>query len=206
MDIDVLHMKCIAIMGGTFNPVHIGHVRMAREVLSLKHDIDRLVFMPNNLPAYKDKRELIDTEHRINMLKLALADYPDMSVSTLEIDRGGVTYTADTLDELLRVNPHLKIYFIMGMDSLKSLHLWHRYKDVVDNCHLLVFDRDVDIDKNKDIDSYIYENAKIEYIHNDKMDVSSSEIRKLISDGNMPYKLLPDGVSDYIIEHGLYVN
>ena len=206
MDIDVLHMKCIAIMGGTFNPVHIGHVRMAREVLSLKHDIDRLVFMPNNLPAYKDKRELIDTEHRINMLKLALSKYPDMSVSTLEIDRGGVTYTADTLDELLGVNPHLKIYFIMGMDSLKSLHLWYRYRDVVNNCSLLVFDRDVDIDAKRDIDSYIYENARIEYIHNDKMDVSSSEIRELISNGNMPYKLLPDGVSDYIIEHGLYVN
>lgn len=206
MDIDVLHMKCIAIMGGTFNPVHIGHVRMAREVLSLKHDIDRLVFMPNNLPAYKDKRELIDTEHRINMLKLALSKYPDMSVSTLEIDRGGVTYTADTLDELLGVNPRLKIYFIMGMDSLKSLHLWYRYRDVVNNCSLLVFDRDVDIDAKRDIDSYIYENARIEYIHNDKMDVSSSEIRELISNGNMPYKLLPDGVSDYIIEHGLYVN
>lgn len=206
MDIDVLHMKCIAIMGGTFNPVHIGHVRMAREVLSLKHDIDRLVFMPNNLPAYKDKRELIDTEHRINMLKLALSKYPDMSVSTLEIDRGGVTYTADTLDELLGVNPRLKIYFIMGMDSLKSLHLWYRYRDVVNNCSLLVFDRYVDIDAKRDIDSYIYENARIEYIHNDKMDVSSSEIRELISNGNMPYKLLPDGVSDYIIEHGLYVN
>lgn len=204
MDIDVLHMKCIAIMGGTFNPVHIGHVRMAEEVLFLIHDIDRLVFMPNNLPAYKDKQELIDAEHRINMLKLALAHYPDMTISTLEIDRGGVTYTADTLDELLRINPHLKIYFIMGMDSLKSLHLWHRYKDVVDKCHLLVFDRDTD--KHNDIDSYIYENAKIEYIHNDKMDVSSSEIRELISDGNIPYKMLPDGVSDYIIEHGLYVN
>ena len=75
---------------------------------------------------------------------------------------------------------------------------------MVDKCHLLVFDRDTD--KHNDIDSYIYENAKIEYIHNDKMDVSSSEIRELISNGNIPYKMLPDGVSDYIIEHGLYVN
>lgn len=206
MDIDFKQFKCIAIMGGTFNPIHKGHLNMAKLVLEKVKDIDKLIFMPNNMPAYKDTRELADASQRIDMLRCALKELPDACISMLEINRGGVTYTADTLDEILSINPDLKIYFIIGMDSLYNLHHWHRYKDVVKKCVFLVFDRDVYGDLEHNTDKYIYENAQIKFIQNKTMEISSSEIRSLIAGGSMPYELLPDEVADYIEKNKLYIH
>ncbi len=207
MDIDIEHLHCIGILGGTFNPVHNGHIMMAECALQRKNDIEHLIFMPNNLPAYKDTDEIIDTEHRINMLRIALRDRSKMCISRLEIERGGITYTADTLDELLSWNPGLKIYFIIGTDSLKSFDRWFRYRDILQSCTLLVAERNTG-QKNQQLWAQALmrqvPGARIDFLDNDEIPVASSDIRQQIAAGYMPDTLLPKGVADYIRKHGLY--
>ncbi len=207
MDIDIEHLHCIGILGGTFNPVHNGHIMMAECALQRKKNIERLIFMPNNLPAYKDTDEIIDTEHRINMLRIALRDRSKMCISGLEIERGGITYTADTLDELLSWNPGLKIYFIIGTDSLKSFDMWFRYRDILQSCTLLVAVRNTG-QKNQQLWAQALlrqvPSAEIEFLDNDEIPAASSDIREQLAAGHMPDTLLPKGVADYIRQHGLY--
>ena len=115
---------CIGILGGTFNPVHIGHIMLADKTIEQYPDIEKIVIMPNNLPAYKNSHELVDSKHRIRMLELATEDRDYVSISDLEIKRGGATYTIDTLREIKNINPSLKIYFIIGADSLFQFEKW----------------------------------------------------------------------------------
>ncbi len=207
MDIDIKHLHCIGILGGTFNPVHNGHIMMAEYALQRKKDMECLVFMPNNLPAYKETCEIIDTEHRLNMLQIALQDHPDMCISRIEIERGGITYTADTLDELLSWNPGLKIYFIIGTDSLKSFDTWFRYRDILHSCTLLVADRNSDQRKRQLWSGKLFEqvpDTRIEFLDNEELAIASSDIRRQIACGHIPEAALPKGVADYIKEHGLY--
>lgn len=204
MDTDICELKCIAVLGGTFNPVHMGHIKMAECALREKKDIEKLIFMPNNIPAYKDEGSIISTEHRLNMLKLAIDGRQDMQLSLMEIERGGVTYTADTLDELHKVNPRLKIYFIVGTDSLVNIRSWHRYRDVLNSCTLLVYKRNIGNEQVYTLPDDVMSCADIEYLNGEMENVSSSLVRELIGDGKQPCGLLPVRVMDYIRSNGLY--
>ena len=114
--------KIIGIMGGTFNPIHKGHTGIARCAYE-QSDIDEILFMPSGTPAYKDNSPIVSATDRCNMVKLAIKPFDYMSLSTIETDRPGNTYTADTLAQIY--DSYKKIYFIIGADSLLYIQDWY---------------------------------------------------------------------------------
>ncbi len=200
-------VNCIAILGGTFNPVHNGHMMMAESALHQIDEIEKVVFMPNNLPAYKEQRDIASNSHRLNMLRLALSERSDMVVSDLELTRGGVTYTIDTLEQIKSVYSTIKIYFIIGDDSLVSFHQWHRYEQILSKCTLLVATRSETFDSMRQYSKQLIEKlgyGEIIILRNDIVNISSSNIREQLSQQNMPEGVMPEGVEDYIKIYGLY--
>ena len=199
--------NCIGIMGGTFNPVHIGHLTLIDKTLEQYNDIDKIVVMPNNLPAYKNTHEIVDINHRINMLKLAIEGKDNVVISDLEIVRGGTTYTIDTLKQIKGINPNIKIYFIIGADSLFQFTKWRYYDEILKYCSLLVAKRDSEYDKMSDVANDIIESVgygEIKFIKTPNVDVASSDIRNEIAHGNIPKDKIPFNVSQYIIDNNLY--
>ncbi len=199
--------SCIGIYGGTFNPIHNGHVMLIENALAQYRDMERLVLMPNNIPAYKENDDIISSRHRLAMLKLIADENAAVSVSDMEIKRGGLTYTYDTLCEIINGNKEQKIYFIAGSDSLMSIRKWYKYKEILGMCTMLIARRDEDY---KEMEKFLCDLRNdvnffdIKFINMNYVDVSSSAIRKKISEGNMPYGLLPDSVVKYIEKNKLY--
>ncbi len=199
--------ECIGIMGGTFNPIHNGHIIMARNAYEQYKDIEKIIFMPNNLPKYKDACEIISTSHRINMITRAIESFDWAEMSDMEIQRGGTTYTVDTLTQIKNINPSITIYFIIGADSLYSFEKWFKYRDILKLAKLLVASRNSDYDDMvRFSDSLISEVGYgfVDFIKMEEYDAASSEIRKMIGQRNMPFELMPQNVSQYIINNNLY--
>lgn len=197
----------VGILGGTFNPIHNGHLMMARCAKEQINDLDQVVLLPNNLPAYKDSTSIVANEHRLHMLKLAIEDLDYASVSDLELMRGGITYTIDTLNEIHTLNPNLKIYFIIGADSLFSFTKWYRYEEILKQCTLVAAARACDANRMQQFADELIENlgyGSIIVLSNDTVDASSSQIRLDLSNGTVPYNVLPTKVASYIVEHKLY--
>ena len=113
----------IGIMGGTFNPIHLGHILLATAAKK-EAELDEVWFMPSGLPAHKSNSELAPAEHRLKMVELSVKDIPGFFASSYETDRPGFTYTADTLEALAKEYPQHKFYFIIGGDSLMQFHHW----------------------------------------------------------------------------------
>lgn len=197
----------IAILGGTFNPVHIGHLVIAETILQQAPQIEQLVFMPNHIPAYKEQKKIADGRHRMEMLSLAAKELPRSCVSDLELKREGYTYTVDTLQEIKQHRPGLQIYFVIGDDSLFHLHTWHNFEQLAELCRFLVVARE----ENKNaVLSYVeqfctkYPAFSISYVEMEKIPVSSSEIRKRLKLGQSVEGLLPETVAAYIETYNLY--
>lgn len=199
--------KCVGIMGGTFNPIHNGHILIAKNAYEQYDEVEKIVFMPNSVPKYKQTGLIIQTYHRVNMTRRAIDKYEWASFSEIETERGGITYTYDTLLQIKKINPNLKIYFIIGADSLENIEKWHRYEDVLSMCTILVAKREGnsgDIYSMGEILKEKYSYCDIKYIYMDEYDASSTKIREEISEGHIPYELLPPEVSEYIVQNNLY--
>lgn len=199
--------NCVGILGGTFNPIHVGHLALAKNAIKQYKDIEQIIIMPNNSPAYKNNKEIASIEHRSRMLELAIKDEPYISMSLMEVVRGGVTYTSDTLEAIKNANPNMKIYFIIGADSLYSIEKWHNHKDVLSLCTLLVARRSSDYDDMEEFANSLIERygcGDIKFIMMDEVEASSSGIRNDILDGNMPFDKLTKEVIEYIRDNRLY--
>lgn len=206
MAIDFSKLSCVGILGGTFNPIHNGHLNMAKSAYEQCDDMEKMIIMPNNLPAYKDTKKIVDNSHRLNMLKLATKDYDYLEISDLELLRGGVTYTYDTLSQIKGINPNIKIYFVIGADSLYSIRKWYRFEEIFSMCTLLVVIRDT---KMKDMEDYANElkseyKASIKLLSCEEVKASSTEIRDMVFKGIRPVSMLPNQVIDYIFDNSLY--
>ena len=192
-------------MGGSFNPIHNGHIAIARAAYE-QYDIDKILFMPSfNPSSYKDISDLVNPTHRCEMVKLAIKDYSYMELSTIEIERQGKTYTADTLKQLDGVYDY--IYFIIGADSLLALDKWYKAEYVLKNCHFLAADRDKHpSDELKNKAEYLCSkyNARIDFISVEKIPISSSDIRKRAKNNESIDGLLPASVGEYIKHNHLY--
>lgn len=201
------NFNCIGILGGTFNPVHKGHIMLVNEVNKQFPDIEHLFIMPNNMPAYKENQSIISSEHRINMLQLAISNTTNTSVSDIEIQRGGTTYTIDTLRQIKAINPDIKIYFIIGADSLYNIEKWRDFQDIFDNCVIIAAKRDCNLE---DIINYSNElikrhkNLNIQFIDTKAIDISSSELRDNISINILDNRYLDEKVIQYIKTNNLY--
>ena len=141
------------------------------------------------------------------MIEIAIKNAQDISISMMEVERGGITFTSDTLEDIKRKNPSMKIYFIIGADSLFSITKWHNYKDVLRLCTLLVARRSSDYNNMEEYALELVKNigyGDIKFIYMDEINISSSGIRKDISEGRMPFLMLPEGLDLYIKKNKLY--
>jgi nicotinate (nicotinamide) nucleotide adenylyltransferase len=197
----------ITIMGGSFNPVHSGHIEMVKAAHT-EYGLDNIVFMPNKSTYYKDNKAFADDEDRVNMIKLAIKDYPYMSISDMEIRRGGVTHTIDTIRELKAEDPSRKIYFIIGGDSLEWIEKWVDADELLGSVTFLTAVRGkTDRNRSRDIIRDIYtrhSDAAILLLNMEECDISSTDIRERVSRGEEITDLVPAEVADYIAEHKLY--
>jgi nicotinate-nucleotide adenylyltransferase len=197
--------ESIAILGGTFNPIHNGHIAIAATAHE-QFGIDQILIMPSGNPgSYKSKINLASAAHRCNMISQAIQSYPYMKLSTIEIDRPGFTYTSDTLKQLKHTYPN--IYFIIGADSFCALPTWHEATYVMSHCHLLVANRNLHAkDELKQLAaSYVSKyDAVIDFLDTKDQPYSSTSIRNLISTGGSITGMVPEPVRNYIIENHLY--
>lgn len=199
-------MSRIAILGGSFNPIHIGHLLMAQSVLD-EGRVGQVVFMPSNLPPHKPHDHLASNADRLSMVRLAIADNPGFAWSDQEIARGGVSYAVDTL--LAWHAQHAdKPGFILGMDSLLELHTWHRVEELLPLCEFITLRRPwydpIPSAGALKLPAPWPERLLAGIIPGRSCDVSSSEIRKRIAQNRQIRYLTPDPVVGYIEAHGLY--
>lgn len=200
-------MKKVGILGGTFNPIHLGHLLLAQTAYE-EFGLDYVLIMPNRIPAYKNVNKIVSKEHRIAMVNAAICDNPALKLSTLEFEREGNTYTIDTINILTRDYPDTMFYFIMGADSLFHFNTWKEPEEILKKVNILVASRnDASFDA---IDSQIeylkdlYGVGTFYHLNAPNFDISSYNIRKLLNYGLSVKYMLPPGVESYIYENGLY--
>lgn len=201
-------MTKVGIMGGTFNPIHFGHLILA-ETAYEEIGLNSILFMPSKNPPHKARTEVISEEHRLRMVELAISGNPHFQLSTIELDREGITYTVDTLTQLTKENPDTAYYFIMGADSLIKLETWKNCQEVFNLCTVVVAGRD-DI-KTEDIKLKIqyYKDkygARIVPLNMPNYEVSSAFLRDRVSKGKSIQYYVPEKVNEYILNNLLYVS
>ncbi len=199
-------MKKIGIMGGTFNPIHFGHLFLAEDSYE-QMGLDQILFMPSKNPPHKSRANLVSDWHRENMVKLAIEDNPHFAFSGLELMREGLTYTADTLSILTQENPDTHYYFIIGADSLFMLPTWKKPEVICSLCTLVSSDRDqVGRDQLEKQAAYIrgIYGARVILLSMPTIQISSEQIRKRLRSGQSLRYYLPEKVLNYIGEHELY--
>ena len=197
-------MPEIGLMGGSFNPIHCGHVALARAVLESGR-VERVLFLPTGNPPHK-KEGLADKFDRLRMVELAVEHEAGMAVCREEIDRDGVIYTVDTLAALKRKMPDCTLTYLIGADTLRALGTWRRVETVIERCKFLVMMREGETREEviRLAGLWTQRGAQIDFLDARKMDISSTQIREQIQKGLPFERLVPQAVADYIHEHGLY--
>ena len=199
----------IALYGGSFNPIHHGHLIIARAIAE-QRGLDKIVFLPSKVPPHKQDRVLLDAEYRAEMVKLAISDEPAFSMSDFDLTRAGPTYTIDTVLHFRdRVGNGGELGWIVGADSLNELGLWHRVDELVDACRIITAGRPgwTDIDWTPLAARLTPEQvARVRdgVLNTPLIDISSTDIRRRIRDGRSIHYLVPEAVRAYIEEHDLY--
>jgi len=198
-------MQKIAIFGGTFNPIHNGHVHLAQQ-FSARIGFDRVIFIPTHVPPHKQAPELLSSQHRLNMCQLA-AQECGYEVSNIEVNRAGPSYTADTLHQLKLLYPHDELYLITGADMFLTLNDWRNPKQIYALATICAAPRSkqgyAELSAYaKKLEQYgahsIIEN--IEYLP-----VSSTMVRAAVKNGESIAHLVPHTVADYIEKNKLYM-
>ena len=197
-------MRKVGILGGTFDPIHIGHTEIAREAL-LQYGLSEVRFMTGGNPPHKKDLVITDARVRHKMVELAVKSDKCFIADDFEVEKTEYSYTANTLMELVQEHPDWEIYFIIGEDSLSDLTKWYNPQVVTDNCILLVYPRD----NSSDLASLIAErkaqfNADIRPINASLVNVSSTEIRSRIKNNESVCGLLDEAVYEFIKEKRLY--
>jgi len=188
----------IGLMGGTFDPVHHGHLFAAEEV-RYAFSLDKVVFVPAGHPWQKAETSVTPAELRYEMTRIATAGEPAFEVSRIEIDRSGPTYTVDTLRELRKCSPSAELFFITGSDAILQILTW---KDADAALQLATF---VAVTRpTHDLSAVKNLPARIEILEIPALTISSTDIRRRIAEGRPVRYLLPDAVASFIDEHGLY--
>ena len=186
----------IGILGGTFNPIHIGHLILAEEAC-FKLKLDKLIFVPTFIPPHKDMEPEMNPQDRLKMVQLAIEDNPSFEVSRFEIDSKKKSYSIDTLKEFRRIyGDDAELYFITGSDSLKDLFSWKDINDIFKISKFIVANRP----------GYPFKDLpkEAEAVVITPIEVSSQDIRKRIKEGRSIRYLVPEKVRKYILEHNLY--
>ncbi len=198
-------MKKIAIYGGTFNPIHNGHINFALGIYNMI-DLSKVIFIPNNIPPHK-KTHIDIASFRLDMCKIALDKYPFFEVSDIEIKRGGISYTIDTLKQVKLLHPDSQLYLIVGSDMFVTIENWKSSKEIFDLSIICSAPRRYgEIKMLNEYSDKLNKNSIRNMIFNIPfIDISSTNIRNNIKSGKDISRMVPEGVKDYIYENNLYV-
>ncbi len=192
----------VGVLGGTFDPVHTGHLILAEQARS-QLTLDLVLFVPAGEPWRKAHRTITPGEHRLAMLRLAVEDNDAFGVSNIEIGRNGPTYTADTLETLAGERLDDEFYFIVGTDALSDLPNWHQPERIVQHAVLAVAPREMQ-EANVAALTIPGLAARIEAFEMPRIDISSTDIRARVATGRSIRYLVPAPVERYIKEQALY--
>ncbi len=187
----------IGLFGGTFDPIHIGHLIVA-EWLQDALGLENVFFIPNLIHPFAKRNDITSAEHRLGMLRLALEPFEHFRISEYEIKKDGISYSVETIEYFERQFPQAQLFFFIGADNLPEFHKWHRYKDILKKVRLVVYDR-----KEGTAPPQLPAD-KILFLQTPLIEISSTLIRQRISQGRAVRSLLPHGVWDYIRQNGLY--
>lgn len=195
----------VGIYGGTFNPVHNGHLALAEAALGA-FALERVLFVPGHVTPFKIGVRVASDGDRLAMLRLAIAGRPAFGVSTVELDRGGVSYTVDTLECLRAAHPDWDLWLLLGADSLLSLGRWHRGADIPRLASVGTLRRPGVVLPGR-LDGFspdVSRGLLANVADGDCPDISSSEVRRRARAGEPLAGLVPDAVAGYIVHHGVY--
>ena len=196
----------LGIFGGTFDPIHNGHLAVA-EYVSTEMVLDQVIFIPAGRPWFKEGQPVTDAKHRLEMTRLGTADNPYLAVSDMEVRRDGPTYTADTLRELRGdMGEGVDFYFILGIDALNELHRWRRPTDVLDLATLVGVTRP----GAERVDGAAMESIRdgaadeVVIVDGPRVDISAADVRRRMANGLSIQGLIPQAVEEYARRNGLY--
>ena len=196
----------LGIFGGTFDPIHAGHLIIAQEA-RVRLGLGRVVLVPTGQPWMKSAQPVSSAAHRLAMTRLAVAGDPGFSVSSLEVDRTGPTYTVDTLAQLRRDLPgEPEIYFIMGADSLEGLDRWKEPERLLRLCSLVVVSRPGNgAQRVESVERrFPMSRGRVHMLGELNIGIQASEIRQRVAQGLPIRYWVPREVEEYVLEHGLY--
>jgi nicotinate-nucleotide adenylyltransferase len=206
----------VGLFGGTFNPVHVAHLRAAEEVRELRA-LDRVEFVLSAIPPHKSEATIAAVDHRRRMLELAVADHPAFAVNTSEVDRPGRSYSIDTIGAAQAQAPDARFTFVLGADAFAEIESWKRFDEIFARCDVCVLSRPgVRVDRPPiavenafcyDSDRRVYAHASgnaLVFLAITPLVISASDIRQRCAAGHSIRYLVPREVEDYIHAHGLY--
>jgi nicotinate-nucleotide adenylyltransferase len=190
-------MKKVGILGGTFDPVHLGHLAIAQEAFE-KLNLDKVIFVPSHHPPHKSAKNVVPAQDRFNMVKLAVADNPRFDVSDFELKKGGKSYSIDTAEYFRNQFPKsTKLFFIIGDDSVATLHRWKRVDELTKIVAFIAVNRLGFRDMRSTV--------RIKKFTMLNLGISSSYVRKCIAENKSVRYLVPDDVILYMKKNKLYV-
>ena len=191
----------IGLLGGTFDPVHLGHLIIAESVLK-ELELKKIYFIPTHKHALKSNEKISSVDTRLKLLEIALQDFPHFTISDFELQNDNVSFTIDTLKSIYDYEniPKAELFYIIGYDNLSELHLWKDYEKILDLVQLVVVNR-----SGKSLEKITKRfKEKLIFSNTPQIDISSTNIRKRIKE-NKPWKsMVPPEVHQYIIKHNLY--
>jgi nicotinate-nucleotide adenylyltransferase len=210
----------LGILGGTFDPIHFGHLRIAEEMCE-EMEMERVYLIPGALPPHKDRDPVTPFHDRLAMVRMAIQESSSLDVLDLEGRRKGLSYTIETLKEIHKLfKPKHELFFILGIDAFLEIKTWKTYRQLFDYAHFVVIKRpgfqsdalepfvfslDLEFQRDHSKDSYVSPSGhRIIYREATLMDISSSRIREMVSKGKTIRYLVPEAVRSYIKEKGLY--
>ena len=219
----------IGLFGGTFNPIHLGHIQVVREVKT-GFGLDKILIIPSALPPHKELDGVVNAEDRLEMIRLAFSDDPNFVISDVELKRSGPSYTIDTVRHFKTTSPeNAELYLIMGLDAFLEIDTWKSYDDLFLLIPFIVMSRAINKENSAEVEwkslknylqskiskGYTFSPTQSSFIHDKKqpvrlfnvtpVDISSTTIRKRIKEGRSIKGLVPDIVENFIKIKGLYL-
>lgn len=198
--------KKVGILGGTFNPIHTGHLILAEHAYS-EFDLDEILFIPTGVSYFKDPKIVADKKVRLDMTSEAIRTNPHFAMSTIETDRPGNSYTYETLEILKKENPSVTYFLIAGADTLFQIEQWKKPDSIMRNAGILVSVREgQSLEELKEQAEMLIKkyDADIRILECPYIDISSTAIRKRISEGKSVKYMVTDSTLEYIEKNGLY--
>ncbi len=216
----------IGILGGTFNPIHNGHLHIVKSV-SQYLEPDFVLFIPSNIPPHKAGKQILSATHRMEMVRLALLETPQFKPCDVEVKRSGPSYTVETVRTLKKRYPNDRLFFIVGMDAFSQLKTWKAPEEILALCDFVIISRPgfpfsmaltfpsvappdriplqaLDTGDQLNYSVSLTSKTALHFMRIPPSQISASDIRKRISEGKSTRNLLPHFVESYIISHGMY--